>query len=253
MANMFDLTGKKAIVTGGGRGIGQAVAIGLAKQGADVALWSRTKSELDSTAATIRELGRQAWVQVVDVTDVAAVRKAADEAKAAMGSIDILFNNAGVNVRQKPEDVDEETYDKIIGINMRGAFFTAQAVGRIMMAQKGGVIINTSSASSQIAMPDRIVYSMAKAAMDQATKVMALEWAPYNVRVNAVVPGFVETPMVKGILNQESFQKMFSEQSLFPRMVRTDEIAAAVVYISSNEACMMTGALLVVDAGWTIH
>ena len=253
MGKMFDLTGKKAIVTGGGRGIGQAVAVTLAEQGADIAVWSRTKSELEETAAMIRNAGRQAWTQVVDVTDVKTVRKAAAEAKEAMGRIDILFNNAGVNVRQKPEDVDEETYDKIVDINMRGAFFTAQAVGKIMIEQKGGVIINTSSASSQIAMPDRIVYAMAKAALDRGTKVMALEWAPYNVRVNAVVPGFVETPMVKGILNQDAFKKMFAEQSLFPRMVRPDEIAAAIVYMCSDEACMMTGALLVVDAGWTIH
>lgn len=253
MKTMFDLSGKKAIVTGGGRGIGQGTALGLARQGADVTLWSRTRSELEETAAMIRDLGRQAWVQVVDVMDVPSVRKAADEARTAMGRIDILFNNAGVNVRQQALDVDEATYDKIMGINMRGAFFTAQAVGRIMCEQKGGVIINTSSASTQIAMPDRIVYAAAKNGVNHMTRVMALEWAPCNVRVNGVIPGFVETPMTAGILEQESFKTMFNAKSLLPRLVSTDEIAAAVVYIASDEAAMMTGQFICVDAGWTIH
>ena len=253
MDKLFDLSGKKAIVTGGGRGIGRDVAVGLARQGADVALWSRTKSELDETADLVRALGRQAWVQPVDGSDVAAVREATAQANAAMGRIDVLFNNAGVNVRQKPEDVTEENYDKIMGINLRGAFFTAQAVGRIMIAQKGGKIISTSSVSAKLGMPERIVYGSAKAAIDHMTKCLAMEWGQYNICVNAVAPAFVETPMTNNILSQESFKKMFAEQSLFPRLVRGDEVASMVVYLASNEADMVTGHTFYLDAGWTIH
>ena len=253
MEKLFDLTGKKALVTGGGRGIGRSVALGLARQGADVTLWSRTRSELEETAEQVRALGRQAWVQTVDGSDVPAVRAAATEANAAMGRIDILFNNAGVNVRQKPEDVTEEAYDKIMGINLRGAFFTAQAVGRIMIAQKSGKIVSTSSVSANRAMPERIVYGSAKAAIDHMTRCLAFEWAPYNICVNAVAPAFVETPMTNSILEQESFKSMFAAKSLFPRLIQGDEVASMVVYLASDEAAMVTGHTFYLDAGWTIH
>lgn len=253
MEKLFDLTGKKAIVTGGGRGIGRAVALGLAQQGADVSLWSRTAGELEETADLVRAQGRQAWVQIVDGADVDAVQKAALDANAAMGRIDILVNNAGVNVRQRPEDVTLENYDKIVGINMRGYFFTAQAVGRIMIAQKSGKIIGTSSVSAKTAMPERIVYGAAKAAADHMIRCMALEWAPYNIQVNGVAPGFVETPMTSQILQQKEFMDYFHTKSLYPRLVRGDEIAAAVVYLSSPAADMVTGQIFYVDGGWTIH
>ena len=253
MGALFDLSGKKALVTGGGRGIGRAIALGLAGQGADVTVWSRTQAELEETAAAIRALGRQAWVQSVDVTDVGAVNQQAEAARQAMGRIDILINNAGVNVRQKPEDVTEQNYDTIVGLNMRAAFFTAQAVGRIMIAQKGGAIISTSSQTARMALKERVVYSMTKAAIEQMTRCMALEWAPHNITVNGIAPGFVETPMTAEIMKSEEFMEWFHSKSLFPRFIRGDEIAAAAVYLASDSARMVTGQILYVESGWTIH
>ncbi len=253
MSRLFDLTGKKALVTGGGRGIGRAMAVELAKQGADVTLWSRTQADLDETAQIIKDLGRNVWVQSIDISDIAAVQEATLIAHKNMSSIDILCNNAGFNIRQKPQDVTEEAYDAIMAINLKGAFFVAQAVGRIMIEQKSGKIINTSSQSAKQAMYDRIIYSATKAALDQMTKCMALEWAAYNIQVNALAPGFVETPMTSQIMKDENFIKYWKSKVLADRFVRADEVAACAVYLASSASDMMTGQILYLDSGWGIH
>lgn len=171
----FDLTGKKAVVTGAGRGLGKDIAVGLARYGADVMLWSRTASELEETAALIRSEGRQAWIRTIDITNVKQTGELAEEAAAVMGRVDILVNNAGTNKPQPTEDVDEETWETVMNVNLKGAFFCAQAFGKIMIRQRGGKIINMSSQSGKVALVNRAVYCASKGAVDQFTRVMAYE------------------------------------------------------------------------------
>ena len=253
MLQEFDLTGKKAVVTGAGRGLGQDIAAGLARAGADVMLWSRTRSELEKTAAMVRAEGRQAWIQTVDVTDVSMTREMAAKAAETMGRVDILVNNAGTNKPQPTEDIDEETWDMVMNINLRGAFFCAQAFGRIMIAQNGGKIINMSSQSGKVALLNRAAYCASKGAVDQFTRVMAYEWAQYNITVNAVAPTFVHTAMTGAMLEKKEFSDYVFSKLRVPRLAKASEVTAGVLYLASPGADIVTGQVLYIDGGWTIH
>ena len=249
----FDLTGKKAVVTGAGRGLGRDIAVGLARHGADIMLWSRTRSELEETAALVEAEGRQAWVQTVDVADIAMTARMAQEAAEIMGRVDILVNNAGMNRPQPAEDVDEESWDAVMNVNVKGAFFCAQAFGKIMIKQGGGKIINTSSQSSKVALRDRSVYCTSKGAVDQITRTLAYEWAKYGITVNAVAPTFVETQMTAANLQKKEFSEYVFSKLRMQRLAKASEIAAGVVYLASPGADIVTGHILYIDGGWTIH
>lgn len=251
--NTFDLTGKKALVTGGGRGLGREMALTLARHGADVTLWARSAEELEESAAQVRALGRQAWIQVVDVTEVEKLPEAAARAAANMGRIDILVNNAGANKPQAAEDITPEIWDMIMNVNLRGAFFCAQAVGTIMISQKAGKIINISSQSGKLALQKRTAYCASKGAIDQVTRTLALEWAQHGIQVNAVAPTFVETAMTKQMFEDQAFKDYVFRHILFDRLATASEVAAGVVYLASPVADMVTGHILYIDGGWTIH
>ncbi len=253
MQKEFDLTGKKAIVTGAGRGLGRDIAVGLARYGADVMLWSRTASELEETAALVRAEGRQAWIESIDVTDVPRLDSMARKAAAAMGRVDILVNNAGTNKPQPVVDVDEATWDQVMNINLKGAFFCAQAFGRIMVEQNGGKIINMSSQSGKLALLNRSVYCASKGAVDQFTRVMAYEWAKNNISVNAVAPTFVETNMTANMLKDKAFSDYVFSKLRMTRLAKPGDVTAAVLYLASPGADIVTGHILYVDGGWTIH
>lgn len=249
----FDLTGKKAVVTGAGRGIGRDVAVSLARHGADVMLWSRTQAELDETAALVRAEGRQAWTQTVDITNVALTAEMAEKAAVVMGRVDILVNNAGTNKPQPTEDVDEATWDLVMNINLKGAFFCAQAFGKIMIRQGGGKIVNVSSQSGKVALFNRAVYCASKGAIDQITRVMAYDWAQHGITVNAVAPTFVETKMTEAQLKDKAFSDYLFSKLRIPRLAKGSEVAAGVVYLVSPGADIVTGHILYIDGGWTIH
>ena len=251
--NFFDLTGKNAVVTGAGRGLGKDIAVGLARYGADVMLWSRTQAELDETAELVRAEGRKAWTQVVDVTDVALTAKMAQQAKDTMGRVDILINNAGANKPQPTAEVDEETWDRLINVNLKGAFFCAQAFGKIMIEQGGGKIINVSSQSGKVALINRAVYCASKGAIDQITRVMAFEWGKYGITVNAVAPTFVETSMTANMLKDKAFSDYIFSKLRIPRLAQASEVTAGVLYLASPGADIVTGHILYIDGGWTIH
>lgn len=253
MHEEFDLTGKKAVVTGAGRGLGRDIALGLARYGADVMLWSRTASELEEVAACVRAEGRQAWTDVVDIADIAETAAAASRAGHAMGRVDILVNNAGVNKPQPTEDVDEATWDMLMNVNLKGAFFCAQAFGKIMIAQGGGKIINMSSQSGKVALRHRAVYCASKGAVDQFTRVMAYEWARYGVTVNAVAPTFVTTSMTEHMFADKEFSDYVFGKLRIPRLAKASEVTAGVVYLASPGADIVTGQILYIDGGWTIH
>jgi 2-deoxy-D-gluconate 3-dehydrogenase len=251
--NFFDLTGKKAVVTGAGRGIGRNIAVSLARHGADVMLWSRTTEELEETAALVCSEGRQAWIESVDITDVALTAKMAEKAAGILGRVDILVNNAGTNKPQPTAEVDESTWDMIMNINLKGAFFCAQAFGKIMIAQGGGKIINVSSQSGKLALFNRAVYCASKGAIDQITRVMAYDWAQYGVTVNAVAPTFVETKMTEEMFKNQAFKDYVFSKLRIPRLAKSEEVAAGVLYLASPGADIVTGHILYIDGGWTIH
>ena len=249
----FDLKGKKAVVTGAGRGLGRDIAQGLARYGADVMLWSRTRSELEETAELVRAEGRQAWIQVVDVSDVADMRAKALEAETIMGKVDILVNNAGTNKPQPAGMVDEATWDLLMNINLKGAFFCAQMFGTIMIAGGGGKIINVSSQSGKVALLNRAVYCASKGAVDQFTRVLAYEWAEHGITVNAVAPTFVETSMTETMLQDKTFSEYIFSKLRIPRLARASEVTAGVLYLAGPGADIVTGHVLYIDGGWTIH
>jgi len=250
----FDLTGKKALVTGAGRGIGQAVALGLAYAGADVGLVARTESELKAVAAEVKEIGRRAAVATADLTVTADIPALVGGLAGELGGIDILVNNAGTNIPQDSVDVTEDAWDTIMAINLKSCFFMAQTVGKMMIEQgRGGRIINMTSQTGSVALIKRAAYCASKAGLNLVTKVLAMEWGPHEILVNAVAPTFVETEMTRPMLADPEFRQYALAKNVLKRFGTTDDVAGAVVYLASPAANLVTGHILLVDAGWTAH
>jgi NAD(P)-dependent dehydrogenase (short-subunit alcohol dehydrogenase family) len=248
----FRLDGKTALVTGAGRGIGRAVALALAAAGAELVLVSRTARELHEAAGEIAGQGGRARVLPLDVTDSARVR----DAVAGLGRLDILVNNAGVNRPQPFLEVDEETLDRLLTLNVRAAFLVAQAAARLMVAatgaKTGGVIVNMSSQMGHVGSErDRTVYVMTKHAIEGLTKAMAVELAPKGVRVVSIAPTFIKTPLTTPFFEDPSFHKWVHDRIPLGRLGTVDEVANAVVFLASPAAGLVTGSSLLVDGGWT--
>jgi NAD(P)-dependent dehydrogenase (short-subunit alcohol dehydrogenase family) len=244
----FRLNGKRALVTGGGRGIGLAAASALASAGAHVTLAARTKSEIEQAAAAIRARGDQAEALVLDVTDVEAARKAIAQA----APFQILINNAGINRPAYLPDVKVEDFDAIFALNVRAAFFMAQAVAlRLITAKLPGSIINVSSQMGHVGAARRTVYCASKHAMEGFTKAMAIELAPYSIRVNSLGPTFLETPMTRPFFENKAFRDEVLARIKLGRLGQLDEITGAIVFLASDASSLMTGSALVLDGGWT--
>lgn len=250
----FDLTGKKALVTGAGRGIGKAVALGLARAGADVGLVARTESELNAVAGQVQEIGRRAVVAASDLTMTADIPALVSGLAGKLGGIDILVNNAGTNIPQDSVDVTEDAWDAIMAINLKSCFFMAQSVGKLMIERgRGGRIINMTSQTGSVALIKRAAYCASKAGLNLVTKVLAMEWGPHEILVNAVAPTFVETEMTKPMLADPQFREYALAKNVLKRFGTTDDVAGAVIYLASPAANLVTGHILLVDAGWTAH
>jgi len=244
----FRLDGKRALVTGGGRGIGLAAASALAAAGAQVTLAARTKSEIEQAAAAIRGRGEAAEALVLDVTDVEAARTAVAQAE----PFEILVNNAGMNRPAYLPDVKVEDFDAIFALNVRAAFFMAQAVARrLIEAKLPGSIINVSSQMGHVGAARRTVYCASKHAMEGFTKAMAIELAPHNIRVNSIGPTFLETPMTRPFFENKAFRDEVLSKIKFGRLGQLDEITGAIVFLASDASSLMTGSALVLDGGWT--
>jgi len=244
----FRLDGKRALVTGGGRGIGLAAASALAAAGAQVTLAARTKSEIERAAAVIRGRGEAAEALVLDVTDVDAARQAVAQAE----PFDILVNNAGMNRPAYLRDVTVEDFDTIFALNVRAAFFMAQAVARrLIEAKRPGSIINISSQMGHVGAARRTVYCASKHAMEGFTKAMAIELAPHNIRVNSLGPTFLETPMTRPFFENKAFRDEVLAKIKLGRLGQLDEITGAIVFLASDASSLMTGSALVLDGGWT--
>jgi NAD(P)-dependent dehydrogenase (short-subunit alcohol dehydrogenase family) len=244
----FRLDGRRALVTGGGRGIGLAAASALAQAGAHVTLAARTESEIEEVAAAIRARGEKADALVIDVTDVDAARKAI----AATEPFQVLVNNAGMNRPALLADVKIEDFDAIFALNVRAAFFMAQAVAaRLIEAKLAGSIINISSQMGHVGAARRTVYCASKHAMEGFTKAMAIELAPHNIRVNSLGPTFIETPMTRPFFENEAFRDEVLSKIKLGRLGQLEELTGAIVFLASDASSLMTGSALVLDGGWT--
>jgi NAD(P)-dependent dehydrogenase (short-subunit alcohol dehydrogenase family) len=248
----FRLDGKVALVTGAGRGLGRGIAIALAGAGAELLLNSRSPQELDAVAAEIAAGGGRATPLAFDVTDDAAMRAGFGRIAKEFGRLDILVNNAGVNRPQPFLEVDEETLDRLIDLNIRALFRCAQAGARLMVSQGGGVIINMSSQMGHVGSErDRTVYVMTKHAVEGLTKAMAAELGPKGVRVASIAPTFIETPLTKPFFDDPQTRKWILDRIPRGRAGTIEEVANAVVFLASPAAGLVTGSALLVDGGWT--
>ncbi len=247
------MDGKVALVTGASRGLGEAIALGYANAGADLILASRTEDQLNRVASLIREMGRRAVVAVTDVTELSQCQAMVDKALSEFDRIDILVNNAGRPLVASPViELKEEDWLDIIKVNLTSVFYCCQVVGRVMVAQKSGKVINMSSQFGVVGYPTRAAYSSAKGGIIMLTKVLALEWAPYRITVNALAPTHLETPS-----NSERLQKPAFKKEMLPRMPlghlgRWEDVIGAAVYLAAPASDLVTGHTLMLDAGWTV-
>ncbi len=252
--NKFSLDGRRALVTGGGKGLGKVIALALAEAGADVAVVSRTESEVAEVAALIAETtGRNTAYAVVDLTDSHQVSNMIDSVQSQLGTIDILVNNAGINTRGLAHELSEEDFDAVIAINLKAPFLCSRILGPQMCERKWGRIINMGSILSTVAIAGRAPYCSAKAGVANLTRVLALEWATQGVTVNAICPGPFATDMNKPLLEDPAKYQAFVSKIPMGRWGDLEEITGAAVFLASEASSFVTGSLLYVDGGWTIQ
>jgi NAD(P)-dependent dehydrogenase (short-subunit alcohol dehydrogenase family) len=244
----FRLDGKRALVTGAGRGLGYAMAAALATAGAHVTLCARTAEEIEAAARAFRDAGWSADTLAVDVTDLSAFAAAV----ASAAPCDVFVNNAGTNKPQPFVDVTVEAYDTVMALNLRAAFFAAQAVARRMIAAgRGGSIINVSSQMGHVGGANRSVYCASKWAIEGLTRAMAIELGSHRIRVNTLAPTFIDTPMTRPFFENETFRTSVVSKIKLGRLGAVGDVMGPVVFLASDASALMTGSSLVVDGGWT--
>jgi len=244
----FDLAGKRALISGGSRGIGLAAAEALAAFGAHVTLLARPSADLNAAVERLRGDGRSADALELDVNDTAGVRAAI----AARAPYDVLLNNAGTNHPVTFLDVTEAQYDTIMTLNVRAAYFVAQAVAQKLVGSgRPGSIINVSSQMGHVGAATRTVYCASKWAMEGMTRAMAVDLAPHGVRVNTLCPTFIETPLARRMLASEQFRNEVLKKIKFGRLGQVGDLTGAIVYLASDASSLMTGTSMIIDGGWT--
>jgi NAD(P)-dependent dehydrogenase (short-subunit alcohol dehydrogenase family) len=244
----FRLDGRRALVTGAGRGLGLACAAALAGAGAEVVLTARSFVEVESAAAAIRKTGAVASSAALDVTNIEKMGAWIAEQEC----FDILVNNAGTNRPASFIETSPADYDAVFSINVRAAFFVAQAIARRLVgSDRPGTIINMSSQMGHVGATQRTVYCGTKHALEGVTKAMAAELGPYRIRVNTICPTFVDTPMTRPFFEDEAFLKSVLGKIKVGRLGRPDDVMGAVIFLASDASALMTGSALMLDGGWT--
>ena len=246
---LFDLTGKVAIVTGASRGLGKAYSIGLAKAGANVV--AVDISDVSETVDEIKKLGRETIGIKVDVSKKVDVEAMVKQTVEKFSRIDILVNNAGISITGPTETMKEEDWDKVMAVNLKGQFLCVQEVGKHMIEQRSGKIINQSSLTGLVGFPQATAYNSSKGGTILLTKTLALEWAKYNIHVNAICPGSFATPLTEDARKDDGFIQMIKTRVPLARQGEPEELVGTVVYLASKASDYMTGHALVIDGGWT--
>jgi len=249
--DLFNLTGRSAIITGGSKGLGFSMARGLAEAGADLTICSRHGDELEQAAQEIRDAtGRRVMGVVVDVTNRGQVEDMVQRALQEYGKIDILINNAGYGKKDPMLEADDEYWHYILEINVTGPMYCARAVGRHMAERRYGKIINMGSVYSLIGSNGKAAYAISKGAILQMTRSLALEWAQYNIQVNVICPGSFFTPMNAAALSKPEVLEMLNKKIPMGRCGQPEELAGVAVFLASDASSYITGAILSVDGGW---
>lgn len=249
---IFDLTGRVAIVTGGGRGIGRGIAEGLAAFGARVVLTGRTEATLTETAGAIRAAGGEAIGHVADISSEGDVIALRDAVLARWGRIDVLANNAGINpIFKSIERTTLDEWQTIIDTNLTGLFLCCKYLGTPMVEQGRGSVINISSVAGNVGLKRSVPYCASKGGVELLTKALSLDWAPKGVRVNAIAPGYFETDLTAGVRTNDAIAAPLLAHTPLGRFGKLNDIAGAAVFLASDASAYVTGASLAVDGGWT--
>ncbi len=244
----MSLNGRKAIITGASSGIGLGCAVALAEAGAHVCLSARNSTNLNKVVEAIQAKGLSAEAITLDVSDV----KASQEVILTNGPFDVLVNSAGSAHHTPSKDTNEEDFDNVMNVNLRGAYFLTQAVAKgLIKNNKPGSLINISSQMGHVGGIDRAVYSASKHAVEGFTKAMAIEWGQYNIRVNTICPTFIRTPLTQSTFNNPKQRSWIEEKIKLSRVGEVEDIMGAVVFLASDASAMITGSALMVDGGWT--
>ncbi|MDA1193319.1 MAG: glucose 1-dehydrogenase [Candidatus Poribacteria bacterium] len=248
----FDLTGRNALVTGGSKGLGHGIAVGLARAGATVAVLARTESTVETAVSALQKFGGEAHGFIGDVGSVASIREVFAQVRETFdGRLDILVNAAGVNVRVPTLDYTEEQYDMVLDVNLKGTFFCCQEAGRLMIPQKYGRIINIGSLTSAVGMGTLSPYGASKMGVVSIMKQLAVEWGPHNINVNGIAPGWFETDLNrKALFERPGWRDMLLDRMPLGRSGDPEDLADVAVFLASDAARYVTGQMIYVDGGF---
>lgn len=250
--NFFDLSEKVAIVTGGGRGLGRTMALALADAGAYIIIIDILISQAKEVVKEILQKGKRSLVVKADVTNRREVQKMVSQVMKHFRRIDILVNNAGINIIAPAESFGPKDWDKVLSINLKGVFLCAQAVGKVMIKQRKGKIINIASIAGMVGTPHHAVaYNSSKAGVINLTRALAIEWGKYNINVNAIAPGIIKTDLTKKRLENKEYYNYWIDRTPLKRIGKPEDLIGAVIYLSSEASNWLTGQTIVIDGGYT--